>query len=95
MQGLPTNDVTTTSRELLPHVFTLIRLRRTVIFCGTICFAVAYVTTNHIEPGSSPVHLLCAVRTFLPTLHEAITRLVAKISKTNCKNTYKLENLRL
>lgn len=34
-QGLPSWYVTTTGCELLPHIFILIHLRRTVIFCGT------------------------------------------------------------
>jgi len=47
MQGLPANDVTIKSRELLPHVFTLSHLAPLstwwkgiggeVIFCGTVC----------------------------------------------------------
>jgi hypothetical protein len=35
-QGLPLVIITYYDRELLPHVFTLIRQGRTVIFCGTI-----------------------------------------------------------
>jgi len=69
MQGLPANDVTIKSRELLPHVFTLslafspLRLRRgvrdEVIFCGTVC-------PRHVGARLFTGALLCAVRTFLP-----------------------------
>lgn len=49
MQGLPANDVTIISRELLPHVFTL-TFYKAVIFCGTVC------SRLWPEPGYSPVH---------------------------------------
>src|SRR5690606_7610854 len=53
MQGLPPAGVTTDSRELLPHVFTIASQRLVVIFCGTFCSPLAR------RPGCSPVH--CSV----------------------------------
>src|SRR5690606_9430843 len=53
MQGLPPAGVTTDSRELLPHVFTIASQRLVVIFCGTLCSPLAR------RPGCSPVH--CSV----------------------------------
>ena len=91
MQGLPAEDVTIISRELLPHVFTLPssppppmeKGRVEVIFCGTICSAVLGVSTQHIRPGSSPVHrsALSGLSSPPPKGGRAITRLVAIISK--------------
>jgi len=82
MQGLPANNVTIISRELLPHVFNLTPAFSTsgegeaVIFCGTVCCPVFTAA-----PGSSPVH--CSVLSGLssPSCDRAITRLVAIISK--------------
>jgi len=37
MQGLPESFIAERLRGLLPHVFTFIRQRRKVIFCGTFC----------------------------------------------------------
>ena len=57
IQGLPHNTVTSTARELLPHIFTLIRQSQTVIFCGT------FYPPKEIRPLTGV--LPCAVRTFL------------------------------
>lgn len=65
IQGLPAITITSNSRGLLPHVFTLIPL-----LTGQL-FSVALSVPGILQPGpgSSPVHLLCAVRTFLPDFH--------------------------
>lgn len=64
VQGLPGIAVTNNTRELLPHVFTLIRQWRTVIFCGTFCW---WRATTRLFTGTPP----CAVRTFLLPLLES------------------------
>jgi hypothetical protein len=60
MQGLPADNVTITSRELLPHVFTFSPIAGVVIFCGTICCPDFHQNTR-LFTGA----LLYAVRTFL------------------------------
>ena len=73
MQGLPANDVTIKSRELLPHVFIFSPITGVVIFCGTVC---SRQVGTRLLTGA----LLCAVRTFLPPIkRETIAWLVAKI----------------
>jgi hypothetical protein len=54
---------------------------KAVIFCGTICSAVLRVSTQHIRPGSSPVHCSALSGLSSSSYNEAITRLVAIISK--------------
>ena len=80
MQGLPADDVTIKSRELLPHVFTLSHLPLftkmkkgwdEVIFCGTVC---SRQVGTRLFTGA----LLCAVRTFLGAVGATIAWLVAK-----------------
>ena len=51
-QGLPNLSITAKTRELLPHVFTLIPNKLgTVIFCGPFSFAMVSVTTKHTKAG--------------------------------------------
>ena len=57
-QGLPTIYIAVNCRELLPHVFTLIHLWRTVIICGTFC-------SRRIGTRLFTGAMLYAVRTFL------------------------------
>jgi len=82
MQGLPANDITIISRELLPHVFTrALWLRRAVIFCGTISSA-ALQPQSRLFTGA----LLCAVRTFLPDRNAGTIAWFANILKSCLQN---------
>ena len=88
MQGLPSNDVTITSHELLPHVFTFSPFG-VVIFCGTICSAVLHVATQHKQTRLFTGALLCAVQTFL---------LPAKRQESDnpaCSNNFKEMNAKI
>jgi hypothetical protein len=53
MQGLPANDVTIKSCELLPHIFTL--TLKCLATPGQL-FSVALSLPDKSEAGSSPVH---------------------------------------
>ncbi len=71
-QGLPDSCITAKTRELLPHVFTLIPINRDGNFLWPCLFP--------DKPGSRLLTgvLLCAVRTFLPPINQGtITRLIA------------------
>jgi hypothetical protein len=54
MQGLPAEDVTSISRELLPHVFTFSPCG-VVIFCGTVC-------CQGLSPRHPALHRCIALR---------------------------------
>jgi hypothetical protein len=78
VQGLPAINVTIYSRELLPHVFTLIPQNAGQLF--SVALSVLTWGETRLFIGA----LLCAVRTFLPPLaRRTIARLVAsaKISR--------------
>lgn len=73
MQGLPGNTVTRNTRELLPHIFTLIPQQScgTVIFCGTVCSP-----ASGGRPGYSPVQRSVLSGLSSPAKAEAIARFV-------------------
>ena len=64
MQGLPANNVTIISRELLPHVFTFIS---TLLWRQLFSVALSVlVSSKENKTRLLTGTLLCAVRTFLP-----------------------------
>ena len=84
MLPLPTVSSYLTFSPFHPPLLHLWRRERVeVIFCGTICSAVSNVSTQHLRPGSSPVHCsaLSGLSSPPPNGGRAITRLVAIISK--------------
>ena len=60
MQGLPAVHITAYGRGLLPHIFTFFPREQDSYFLWH------FLLLRLLEtPGCSPVHLLCAVQTFL------------------------------
>ena len=67
MQGLPANDVTIKSRELLPHVFTFLLPLESEMGSYFLWHYLLFPRTfQHRETRLFTGALLCAVRTFLP-----------------------------
>jgi len=66
-QGLPAIDITNNSRELLPHIFTLVSPKRDSYFLWHYLYAMI-VETQPLTLRLFTGGLLYAVRTFLPPL---------------------------